>query len=96
MLAEDRGRRAAADYRRFHQLAVERGTADLQSGSPTNLFWLGRYIERLDNDARLLRTTAARVAQGAVGPRDAVELRLARPASRLDQPDGSLLGAGAA
>ena len=62
--------------RRFHQLAVDRGGADLQSRVADNLFWLGRYIERLDNDARLLRTTAARVAQGAMGPRDVVELRL--------------------
>lgn len=41
-----------------------------------NLFWLGRYIERLDSDARLLRTTATKVATGAVSPRDAIELRL--------------------
>jgi uncharacterized circularly permuted ATP-grasp superfamily protein/uncharacterized alpha-E superfamily protein len=76
VLAEDAADVQLPTTRRFHQLAVERGTADLQSRVADNLFWLGRYIERLDNDARLLRTTAARVAQGAVGPRDAVELRL--------------------
>jgi uncharacterized alpha-E superfamily protein len=62
--------------RRFHQLAVDRGGAELQSRVADNLFWLGRYIERLDNDTRLLRTTAIRVAQGVVGPREAVELRV--------------------
>ena len=76
VLAEDAADVQLPTTRRFHQLAVERGTADLQSRVADNLFWLGRYIERLDNDARLLRTTASRVAQGAVGPRDAVELRL--------------------
>ena len=76
VLAEDAADVQLPTTRRFHQLAVERSTADLQSRVADNLFWLGRYIERLDNDARLLRTTAARVAQGAVGPRDAVELRL--------------------
>lgn len=76
VLAEDAADVQIPPTRRFHQLAVERGGADLQSRVADNLFWLGRYIERLDNDARLLRTTAIRVAQGAVSPRDAIELRL--------------------
>src|SRR5262249_38241490 len=62
--------------RRFHHLAVDRGGAELQSRVADNLYWLGRYVERLDNDARLLRTAVTRVAQGVIGPRDAVELRL--------------------
>ena len=76
VLAEDAADVQVPSTRRFHQLAVERGGADLQSRVADNLYWLGRYIERLDNDARLLRTTATKVAQGAVSPRDAVELRL--------------------
>jgi uncharacterized circularly permuted ATP-grasp superfamily protein/uncharacterized alpha-E superfamily protein len=76
VLAEDAADVQVPSTRRFHQLAVERGGADLQSRVADNLFWLGRYIERLDNDARLLRTTATKVAQGTVSPRDAIELRL--------------------
>jgi uncharacterized circularly permuted ATP-grasp superfamily protein/uncharacterized alpha-E superfamily protein len=76
VLAEDAADVQIPPTRRFHQLAIERDSADLQSRVADNLFWLGRYIERLDNDARLLRTTAIRVAQGTVSPRDAVELRL--------------------
>jgi uncharacterized circularly permuted ATP-grasp superfamily protein/uncharacterized alpha-E superfamily protein len=76
VLAEDAADVQIPSTRRFHQLEVERGGADLQSRVADNLYWLGRYIERLDNDARLLRTTATKVAQGAVSPRDAVELRL--------------------
>ena len=82
VLAEDAADVQIPSTRRFHQLAVERGGADLQSRVADNLYWLGRYIERLDNDARLLRTTATKVAQGAVSPRDAVELRLLGTAAR--------------
>ena len=76
VLAEDAADVELPATRRFHQLAVERGGADLQSRVADNLFWLGRYIERLDNDSRLLRTTVTRIAQGAMGPRDSIELRL--------------------
>ncbi|MCA0303137.1 MAG: circularly permuted type 2 ATP-grasp protein [Proteobacteria bacterium] len=76
VLAEDAADVQLPSTRRFHQLPVDRGSAELQSRVADNLFWLGRYIERLDNDARMLRTTATKVATGAVSPRDAVELRL--------------------
>ena len=76
VLAEDAADVQIPTSRRFHQLAVDRGGADLQSRVADNLYWLGRYIERLDNDARLLRTAATRVAQGVIGARDGVELRL--------------------
>ncbi|MEI7870835.1 MAG: circularly permuted type 2 ATP-grasp protein [Alphaproteobacteria bacterium] len=76
VLAEDAADVELPATRRFHQLAVERGGADLQSRVADNLFWLGRYIERLDNDSRLLRTTVTRIAQGAMGPRDSIELRM--------------------
>ena len=76
VLAEDAADVQIPTSRRFHQLAVDRGSADLQSRVADNLYWLGRYIERLDNDARLLRTAATRVAQGVIGAREGVELRL--------------------
>jgi len=76
VLAEDAADVQIPSTRRFHQLSVDRGSADLQSRVADNLYWLGCYIERLDDDARLLRITAARVAQGAMGPRDAIEVRL--------------------
>jgi uncharacterized alpha-E superfamily protein len=76
VLAEDAADVQLPTSRRFHQLAVDRGSADLQSRVADNLYWLGRYIERLDNDARLLRTTATRVAQGMIGGRESVELRM--------------------
>jgi uncharacterized circularly permuted ATP-grasp superfamily protein/uncharacterized alpha-E superfamily protein len=75
VLAEDSAEALVPSQRRFPQLAVERSGADLQSRVADNLYWLGRYIERLDNDARLLRTAVSRVAQGVLGPRDSAELR---------------------
>ena len=90
VLAEDAADVQIPSTRRFHQLAVERGSADLQSRAADNLYWLGRYIERLDNDARLLRTTATKIASGAVSPRDAIELRLlGRLLSRANLMDQS-------
>jgi hypothetical protein len=51
-----------------------------------NLYWLGRYIERLDNDARSLRTAVMRVAQGVIGPRELWSCALGRPLDRANLP----------
>ncbi len=106
VLTEDAADVQLPSTRRFHQLSVDRGGADLQSRVADNLYWLGRYIERLDDDARLLRTTAMRVAQGAMGPRDAIELRLLGrlltqsnlmdQASALSAPEGAAFQQGLA
>ena len=76
VLAEDAADVQIPTSRRFHQLEVDRGSADLQSRVADNLYWLGRYVERLDNDARLLRLTVTRAAQGVIGVREGIELRL--------------------
>jgi uncharacterized alpha-E superfamily protein len=76
VLAEDAADVQIPAGRRFHQLSIDRGSADLQSRAADNLYWLGRYIERLDNDARLLRTAATRMAQGVIGAQEGVELRM--------------------
>ena len=92
VLAEDAADVQVPSTRRFHQLAVERGGADLQSRVADNLFWLGRYIERLDNDARLLRTTATKVATGRGEPARCDRTAPARPPAEPGQPDGPGLG----
>ncbi|HZV93456.1 MAG TPA: circularly permuted type 2 ATP-grasp protein, partial [Caldimonas sp.] len=76
VLAEDAADVQIPASRRFHPLAVDRGGADLQSRVADNLYWLGRYVERLDDNARLLRLTVTRVAQGVIGVREGIELRL--------------------
>ena len=46
---------------RGEPLELRRSSADLPSRSADNLFWLGRYAERSENMARLLRTLITRV-----------------------------------
>ena len=57
-------------------LRIRRATGDLPSRVADNLFWLGRYIERMDRAARLIRATIARLARGtALSAREAVEMQ---------------------
>ncbi len=46
---------------RDQPVELRRGSADLPSRVADNLFWLGRYAERAENIARLLRTLISRV-----------------------------------
>ncbi len=55
-------------------IAIRRTTGDLPSRVADNLFWLGRYVERLEGSARLVRATILRLSRGAVMPRELVEL----------------------
>ncbi|HTB45064.1 MAG TPA: circularly permuted type 2 ATP-grasp protein [Acetobacteraceae bacterium] len=55
-------------------LAIRRTTGELPSRVADNLFWLGRYIERLENAARLVRATLNRLSRGHPMPRELVEL----------------------
>ena len=54
-------------------LAITRGMGFLPSRIGDNLCWLGRYLERADASARLLRTIATRLT-GENDPREMVEL----------------------
>jgi uncharacterized alpha-E superfamily protein len=56
-------------------LAIRRTSGELPSRVADNLFWLGRYVERLENSARLVRCTLQRVGRGTPLPRDAAELQ---------------------
>ncbi len=55
-------------------IAIRRTTGDLPSRVADNLFWLGRYVERLEGAARLVRATTARLSRGGFMPRELVEL----------------------
>lgn len=46
---------------RDQPVELRRGSADLPSRVADNLFWLGRYAERAENIARLLRTSINRI-----------------------------------
>ncbi len=47
---------------------------DLRSRTADDLFWLGRYAERLDNAARVLRAATLRLTSENVGPGEAAEI----------------------
>ena len=55
---------------RSEPVELRRSTVDLPSRVADNLFWLGRYVERAENRARLLRTLFSRVRRS-----DEAELR---------------------
>ncbi|MBI0432423.1 circularly permuted type 2 ATP-grasp protein [Roseomonas sp. KE0001] len=77
-------------------LAIRRATGDLPSRVADNLFWLGRYVERMESGARLMRAALARLDRGPLLPREMAELsalaamlrhaRLVRPE---DMPNGA-------
>ncbi len=57
-------------------LPIRRATGDLPSRVADNLFWLGRYVERLEHSARLIRAAIARLARGTgLNAREGVELQ---------------------
>lgn len=55
-------------------LPIRRQPGALPSRVADNLFWLGRYTERLERAARLIRATHARISRGVVLPREAAEV----------------------
>ena len=66
-------------------IAIRRTAGDLPSRVADNLFWLGRYVERLEGSARLARATIGRLSRGAVMPREMVELEaLSRSLAQAD------------
>ncbi len=58
-------------------LAIRRATGDLPSRVADNLYWLGRYVERLDRAGRLGRAALTRLSRTtAMMPRELTELQV--------------------
>ncbi len=66
-----------------------RSGANLSSRVVENLFWLGRYSERFDNSARMLRVTLSRLVEGAgeKTPAIASAMELAEQLGILPKPE---------
>ncbi len=58
------------------RVALRRGAGNLPSRVADDFFWLGRYVERLDAQARLGRAGLLRRARGAPLPRELAELEV--------------------
>jgi len=100
VLAEDRSDIRGPAVAAGPPIAVRRTAGDLPSRAADNLFWLGRYVERLEGSARLLRLAAARGARGDPSPRELADLAAlarclvaARLLSAEDVPSGAGPGA---
>jgi uncharacterized circularly permuted ATP-grasp superfamily protein/uncharacterized alpha-E superfamily protein len=56
-------------------LPIRRAAGELPSRVADDFFWLGRYLERAEAAARLLRVTAERLDRPAPTPREQAEIR---------------------
>ncbi|PWC30427.1 hypothetical protein CR165_00465 [Pseudoroseomonas aestuarii] len=81
-------------------LPIRRATGELPSRVADNMFWLGRYVERLEGAARLMRAALARLERGPLLPREFAELTALSAALRHaglvqaeDMPSGAASGA---
>jgi uncharacterized circularly permuted ATP-grasp superfamily protein/uncharacterized alpha-E superfamily protein len=57
-------------------MPIRRTSGDMPSRVADNFFWLGRYLERLEGAARLVRATLPRLARTMPLPRELVELEV--------------------
>lgn len=75
VMTEDRTDIVGPPAARVPPLSIRRTSGNLPSRVADNLFWLGRYVDRLERAARLYRATVARLARGtALLPREISEL----------------------
>lgn len=56
-------------------LPIRRPTGELPSRAADNFFWFGRYLERLEGAARLLRSVIARLERASLSPRELASLQ---------------------
>jgi uncharacterized alpha-E superfamily protein len=61
---------------RIPPLAIRRTAGDMPSRVGDNYFWLGRYLERLEGAARLLRIAIGRLSRPAPTPHEMAELEV--------------------
>ncbi len=76
VLSEDRADIVGPAALAAPPLRLRRTSGDLPSRVADNLFWLGRYVERLDRAGRLVRAAVVRLGRGsAMLPREVAELQ---------------------
>lgn len=89
MFADGSQKESMVELRKHHRVpdAVGSRTAD-------NLFWFGRYMERLDSGLRQFRAVVGRLVRGSPGPRDVAEVELlARLLRATEWMDETVAGA---
>jgi uncharacterized alpha-E superfamily protein len=101
VLAEDSADIVGPPVPRAASLSIRRSTGELPSRVADEVYWLGRYLERLESAARVTRALLMRLLRGATLPRELAEMRaLARclhaagvlgADAAASPPDGALL-----
>ncbi len=95
VLSQDRSSIRGPEPVRQPPVAIRRSVGDLPSRVADDFFWLGRYVERLDVQARLGRAGLLRSARGAPLPREVAEigtlLTCLAQTGMVDDEDGSPL-----
>ena len=77
--------------------AIRRSEGDLLSRVADDIYWMGRYVERIDIGARLLRAGLGRLAGGGPGARASVELSaISDVLARLEMIDAAVSGVSSA
>ncbi|CAH2604697.1 Circularly permuted type 2 ATP-grasp protein [Rhodovastum atsumiense] len=77
VLSEERGMIMGPPALSVPALKLRRPSGDLPSRVADNMFWLGRYVERLDRAARLMRSALQRLTRGTgLLPRELLELQM--------------------
>jgi uncharacterized circularly permuted ATP-grasp superfamily protein/uncharacterized alpha-E superfamily protein len=76
VLSEDGTAFRGASPHKVARLEIRRTSGDLPSRVADNFFWLGRYLERLEGSARLLRISLARIARPAPTQHELTELQV--------------------
>ena len=79
-------------------LAIRRTSGDLPSRVADNFYWLGRYLERLEEAARLQRAIITRILRPSPTAREIAEMQILvaslTKVKMMDAEDASVLGAG--
>jgi uncharacterized circularly permuted ATP-grasp superfamily protein/uncharacterized alpha-E superfamily protein len=79
-------------------LSIRRTAGDLPSRVADNFYWLGRYLERLEEAARLQRAMIARILRPSPSAREVAEMQILiaslTSVKMMDAEDASVLGVG--
>jgi uncharacterized circularly permuted ATP-grasp superfamily protein/uncharacterized alpha-E superfamily protein len=79
-------------------LAIRRTAGDLPSRVADNFYWLGRYLERLEEAARLQRAIIVRILRPSPTAREVAEMQILVASlikvKMMDPEDASVLGVG--
>lgn len=98
VLAEENSAAQGALGLRTPALAIRRAAGDLPSRVADNFYWLGRYLERLEEAARLQRAMIGRILRSSPSAREIADMQVLMAslssAGMIDPEEKTVLGVG--